>query len=145
MLSCDFENQARRISHCTPVILTSSPAFSSYSNHSPSDRSMPANLVPESRPVAKNSPSALNSVNSRPLQSNSRMLTVLGGSLCSYIRGAALMLAECSLCHTSQRGPQPVWKCEPTLQFLHFQTKLASPLLPLTSFCSKRLTETRLG
>ena len=32
-----------------------------------------------------------------------------------------------------------------TLQFLHFHTKLASPLLPLISFCSKRLTDTQLG
>jgi hypothetical protein len=72
--------------------------------------------------------SALKSVNSSPLQSNSRMLTVLGGSVWGYVAGAALMLAECSL-----------------LQFLHLHTKLASPLLPLTSFCSKRLTETMLG
>jgi hypothetical protein len=32
-----------------------------------------------------------------------------------------------------------------TLQFLHRQTKFASPLLPLTSFFSKRLTEMKLG
>jgi hypothetical protein len=32
-----------------------------------------------------------------------------------------------------------------TLQFLHFQTKLASPRLPLISFTSKRLSETQLG
>lgn len=43
---------------------------------------MPENLVPDSMPVARNSPSALNSVNSSPLQSNSSMLVFLGGSLC---------------------------------------------------------------
>lgn len=40
--------------------------------------------------------SALNSTNSNPLQSNSRMFFILGGSLFSYVAGAALIFAECS-------------------------------------------------
>lgn len=61
---------------------------------------MPVKLVTVSAPFASKSPSGLNSVNSSPLQSNSSMLTVLGGSDRSYIVGAALMLAECSLVFT---------------------------------------------
>lgn len=89
--------------------------------------------------------SALNSVNSSPLQSNSRMFTVLGGSVCSYVAGAALMFAECSLYDWVNRCRHKKGQGRETLQFLHFQTKLASPRLPLMSFCSKRLTETKLG
>jgi len=40
--------------------------------------------------------SALNSTNSNPLQSNSSMFFILGGSLFSYVAGAALIFAECS-------------------------------------------------
>jgi hypothetical protein len=90
------QSQARRISHFTSLMLTSSPAFSSYSNHSPSTSSMPVNFVPDSTPVASHSPSGLNSMNSSPLQSNSRMLTFLAGSDCSYGLGASLMFAVCS-------------------------------------------------
>ena len=37
-------------------MLTSSPALSSYSNHSPSLKSIPVNLVPDSAPFASHSP-----------------------------------------------------------------------------------------
>lgn len=47
---------ALRICHFTFVILTSSPAFSSYSYHSPSVRSIPENFVPDSAPTAFHSP-----------------------------------------------------------------------------------------
>ena len=158
---------------------------------------MASNLVFDSSPVASHSPypldqsqsqslfppalgmvggcgaltSALNSTNSNPLQSNSRIFFILGGSLRSYTAGAALMLAECSRCfeqtsalppstrpnfHFHIHQPQPQLHSETnqkrvggggvlTLQFLHFHTKFASPLLPLTSFCSNRLTDTQFG
>lgn len=48
--------------------------------------------------------SALNSVNSKPLQSSSSTFSILGGSDCSYVAGWALMFAECSLWTGSGKG-----------------------------------------
>lgn len=45
--------------------------------------------------------SALNSVNSRPLQSITRMLKALAGLCCEYALGASIMFAECCLCNES--------------------------------------------
>jgi hypothetical protein len=76
---------------------------------------MALNLVVVSRPLAVNSPwltnqpctpfyliynyltSALNSTNSSPRQSNSRMFCVFAGSVRGYVAGAAFTFAECSL------------------------------------------------
>ena len=122
MLEPRYPIYALRISHLTSLILTSSPAFSSYSYHSLSEISIPVNLVPDSMPVACQSPytdistsydcttshrgltSALNSTNSKPLQSNSTMFCFLGGLECGYGFGASLMLAECSLFVTSVKS-----------------------------------------
>jgi len=131
-------SQALLISHLHPTMLTSSPAFSSYSNHSPSVKSIASNFVPvgppslsslaEVKPSASQSPSALNFTNSKPRQSKLMIFAVLGGEEWFKGMGASRMLAVCSL-----------------LQFLHLHTKLASPLDPDCSFFSKRLMETQFG
>jgi hypothetical protein len=58
-------------------------------------------LRPSAIQVLSKPTSALNSVNSSPLQSNSSMFTVFGGSVCSYVAGGAFTFAECSLCYVS--------------------------------------------
>lgn len=76
-------------------------------------------------PSASHSPSGVKDVNSKPRQSNSMIACCFGGSPCSYDLGAVLIEQEDS-----------------RLQFLHFHTKFASPLLPLNSLVSNLLTET---
>lgn len=86
-----YGSYALLISHFRSLIVTSSPAFSSYSNHSPSVRSMLSNLVPDSTPSTSQSPSGLNSVNSQPRHSNSRIVCRFGGDVRRYGLGGALI------------------------------------------------------
>lgn len=91
--------QAFLISHFKSLMLTSSPAFSSYSYQSPSSKLIASNLVPESVPVTSQSPcnyvrvahihmqgikhtSGLKSINSSPLQSKSMTFWAFGGEDC---------------------------------------------------------------
>jgi hypothetical protein len=123
---------------------------------------MPAHLVVDSAPTARNSPYSRVSMWACCV----RRMTDLGLELCELeasaveledvdclgrvgLRvcggrcldvGRVLSLGACQGVRR-RRG----WTGSATLQFLHFQTKLASPRLPLISFCSKRLTETKLG
>jgi hypothetical protein len=124
---------------------------------------MPANLVPVSDPVARNSP--YNRINMHTLLARSQSTNFrfeLGelkpstikleyvyrlGRVGLFVRlrrrldvSRVFSLSACQHYASSMLG----W-ARATLQFLHFQTKLASPLLPLISFCSKRLIETKLG
>lgn len=85
-------------------------------------------------------------MNSRPRQSNSMTVCGLAGSPCSYGLGAALIEADDSRCswmedthqQTGQSGARNRVSASEshTLQFLHFHTKFASPLLPLISLFS---------
>lgn len=127
---------------------------------------MPENLVPESVPVARNSPYTLMiSIVWRALggaHESTHLGLELGeleppavkleyiyrrGRVCLFVRGRRgfdvrrVLSLPCPSARVGETGS----RAEETLQFLHLQTKLASPLLPLISFCSKRLTETKLA
>jgi hypothetical protein len=80
------------------------------------------------RPVAPTNPhtSALNSTNSSPLQSNSNMFFILGGSLFSYAAGAALIFAECSRCsHQSRFASNTDSEKDLTVLALPYKVRLA--------------------
>lgn len=144
------------MSHFKSLILTSSPAFSSYSYHSSSCKSIAVNLVPDSRPVASQSPYFMsNQRGSYDIELISYLRSILDKFKPSAIKLKHFLpfgrrrLLICYWCRLNCGGwfsllhdQYVIWLdniCLRTLHDLQRHTKLASPLLPLISLvsCSK--------